>query len=271
MLNQIRSLDGERHDARAQLFMNHLNDAEAGNIGNVIPEQGVIGGQIDPTPQAGAPPPPPASPPPARQDPANVNIVNEYNSFNLANVTTPIVPKWKTSETLLDDFHKFKCSCQHIFDGPMCHITSGKVKTSMLLIWAGPDGEDIYENFNLLPHQKYDVDYVLRRFEEFCEPICNFRMARFKFLKVHQYNGESIDIFYNRILKIAKQCEFPDMDNCIINSIIFGTNCVKAQDKLLQTPKMLSLQQCLSVVRHYESLKLHIQQIRPDKNIDYLR
>ena len=73
---------------------------------------------------------------------------------------------------------------------------------------AGPDGEDIYKNFNLLPNQKYDVDYVLRRFEEFCEPICNFRMARFKFSKVSQHNGESVDVFYNRILKIARQCEF---------------------------------------------------------------
>ena len=26
VLNQIRSLDGERHNARAQLFMNQLND-----------------------------------------------------------------------------------------------------------------------------------------------------------------------------------------------------------------------------------------------------
>ena len=36
-----------------------------------------------------------------------------------------------------------------IFDGPMAHITSGKVKTNMFLIWAGPDGQDIYDNFNL--------------------------------------------------------------------------------------------------------------------------
>ena len=243
--------------------MNQLNDAEAGNI---VPEQGdasAIGGEP-------LPPPPPVGVS-TRQDPANVNIVNEYNSFNLANVTPPIAPKWKTSETLLDDFHKFKQSCQRIFDGPMCHITSGKVKTSMLLIWPRPDGEDIYENFNLLPDQKNDVDYVSRRFEEFCEPICNFCMARFKFSKVYQHNGESVDIFYNRILKIAQQCEFPDIDDHITDAIIFGTNCIKAQDKLLQTPKTLTLQQCLSVVRHYESLKLHIQQIRPDKHIDYLR
>ena len=71
--------------------------------------------------------------------------------------------------------------------------------------------------------------------------------------------------------KLVRQCEFPDMDDRIIDAIIFGTNCVKAQDKLLQTLKTLSLQQCLSVVWHYESFKLHIQQIRPDKNIDYLR
>ena len=73
------------------------------------------------------------------------------------------------------------------------------------------------------------------------------------------------------ILKVARQCEFSNIDERLIDAIIFGTNCIKAQDKLLQTPKTLSLQQCLSVVRHYKSLKLHIQQIRPDKSIEYLR
>ena len=43
MLNQIKSLDGERHNARAQLFMNQLNDAEAGNVGNIVLEQGDVG------------------------------------------------------------------------------------------------------------------------------------------------------------------------------------------------------------------------------------
>ena len=60
MLNQIRSLDGERRNARAQLFMNQLNDAEAGNVGNMVPEQGdvsAIGGEpLSPPPPAGVPP-----------------------------------------------------------------------------------------------------------------------------------------------------------------------------------------------------------------------
>ena len=52
----------------------------------------------------------------------------------------------------------------------MCHIKSGKVKTSMFLIWAGPDGEDIYESFNLLPHQANDIELVMQHFEEFVSP-----------------------------------------------------------------------------------------------------
>ena len=106
--------------------------------------------------------------------------------LNLTNITPPVPPKWKQPDNLLDEFHKFRHSCQWIFDAPMYHITSGKVKTSMLLIWAGPDGEDIYDSFNLPQHQANDVQHVLQQFEEFCQPICNFRSARFKFTKVSQ-------------------------------------------------------------------------------------
>ena len=49
-----------------------------------------------------------------------------------------------------------------IFDKPMAHITSGKVKTNMFLIWAGPDGQDIYDNFNLTTTQCHDIDYVMQ-------------------------------------------------------------------------------------------------------------
>ena len=254
------AIEAERRPAHTRQFMNLLNEAEIGNV-SVTEERGATGGQ--------APSPPPCVT--NNPDPAHVQIVNEYNSFNLQNITPPIALKWKHSETLLDDLCKFKCSYQQIFDGPMCHIKSGKVKTSVFLIWAGPDREDIHESFNLLPHEANGVGLVIQRFEEFCEPICNFRAARFKFTKVFQQQGEAINTFYNQILKLANQCEFSNMNERLIDAIIFNTNCIKAQDKLLQTPRMLSLQQCLTVCRHYESLKLHIQQIRPDKHVEYLK
>ena len=150
MLRHIQNMDEtERRSAHTKQFMNLLNEAEEGNI-SFSEERRATGG-------------PASSPPPhvLTNDPANVQIVNEFNSFNLQNITPPIAPKWKHSETLLDEYCKFKWSCQRIFDGPMCHIKSGKVKTSMILIWAGPGGEEIYESFNLLPHQANDIELVM--------------------------------------------------------------------------------------------------------------
>ena len=62
----------------------------------------------------------------------------------------------------------------------MAYITSGKVKTNMFLIWCGPDREDIYGNFELEEDEMY-IDHIMEQFELYCEPICNFRAARYKF------------------------------------------------------------------------------------------
>ena len=119
-------------DIRAQQFMNQFQTEPQ------IQEQGAVGGQppqgipVNPVgvhPPQGAPPVNAVNPPLNPANPANFQIVNEYNSFNLANITPPIAPRWKQPDSLLDEFRKFKRSCLRIFDGPMCHITSGKVKT----------------------------------------------------------------------------------------------------------------------------------------------
>ena len=67
-----------------------------------------------------------------------------YASFNLQNITASVPPKWKDNDNILGEYKKFCHSCQRIFDGPMAHVTSGKVKTNIFLIWCGPDREDIY-------------------------------------------------------------------------------------------------------------------------------
>ena len=102
---------------------------------------------------------------------------DEYNQFNLQNINAQTPTKWKNNENILEDFKKFKRSCMCIFDGPMAYINNGRVKMNMFLIWAGPDGEDIYENLQLPPSQQYNLDAVFKAFERYCEPICNFCAA----------------------------------------------------------------------------------------------
>ena len=84
-----------------------------------------------------------------------------YASFNLQNINALVPPKRKHNDDILEEYKKFCHSCQRIFDGPMAHVISGKVKTNMFLIWCGPDGEDIYDNFELTDDKMYDIDYVM--------------------------------------------------------------------------------------------------------------
>ena len=143
-------------------------------------------------------------------DETNLRVVQQFQhdySFNLTGIVPPQPPKWKQVDHLYEDFKKFKRSCTCVFDGPMAHV-SEKVKVNVLLLWCGPDGEDIYESFNLNVHQQYDLELIWSLFHKHCEPIHNFRAARWKFRTVAQAPSETLDTFYNRIFKLAKQCQF---------------------------------------------------------------
>ena len=80
----------------------------------------------------------------------------------------------------------------------------------MFLIWHGPDGEDIYNDFQLDDEEMYDIDYVMQQFKLYCEPICNFRAARSKFHQVSQHENEMMNAFYHHIQKLCVQCQFGD-------------------------------------------------------------
>ena len=129
-------------------------------------------------------------------------------------------PKWKHNDHILEQYKKFCHSCQRIFDGPMAHVTSGKVKTNMFFIWCGPDGENIYNNFQLTDNEMYDTDYVMEQFELYCEPII---AARYKFRQVSQCENEIMKAFYHRIQKLCVQCQFSDDEECLVDAIIYGT------------------------------------------------
>ena len=114
-------------------------------------------------------------------------------------------------------------------------------KNQHVLIWCGPDGEDIYDNFELTEDEMYDIDYVLEQFELYCEPICNFFATRYKFQQVSQRENEMTNAFYHCIQKLCVQCQFSDNEELLADAIIYGTKVQKARQKLLQMPKHLTL------------------------------
>ena len=146
------------------------------------------------------------------------------------------------------------------------HVHNYMVKTNILLICAGPNGEDVYENLKLPPSQQYNLDAVFEAFEWYCKPTCNFHAARFKFRAVKQHESETINTFYHRILCLARQCQFENINEHLIDAIVYGCKSKKAQDKSLQMPIWMMLEECLLICRHYESLQWHINTVRPTGN-----
>ena len=137
------------------------------------------------------------------------------------------------------------------------------------LIWCGPDGEDIYDNFQLNDDEMYDIDYVMEQFELYCEPICNFHDARCKFHQVSQRENEMMNAFYHHIQKFCVQCQFSDDEECLVDAIIYGTKVKKAREKLLQMLKHLTLCDGLKICHHYESLQYHLNVMKlTDKPVE---
>ena len=174
-----------------------------------------------------------------------------YASFNPQNINASVPPKWKHNDHILEEYKKFCCSCQRVFDGLMAHVTSGKVKTNLFLIWCGPDGEHIYDNFELTEDEMDDIDYIMEQFELYCEPISNFLAARYKFHQVSLRENETMNAFYYCIQKLCVQCQFSDDEERLVDAIIYGTKVQKAREKLLQMSKNLTLCNWLKITKHH--------------------
>ena len=81
----------------------------------------------------------------------------------------------------------------------------------------------------------------MEQFELYCEPICNFHAAKYKFCQVSQRENEMMNAFYHCIQRLCVQCQFSDDKEHLVDAIIYGTRVQKAREKLLQMPKNLTL------------------------------
>ena len=74
-----------------------------------------------------------------------------------------------------------------------------------------------------------------------------------KIRAVKQHESETINTFYHCILHLGRQCQFEKINVPLIDAIVCGCKSKKAQDKLLQMPMQMMIEECLLICRHYES------------------
>lgn len=154
-------------------------------------------------------------------------------------------------------------------------IASGKsnksddVKIAILLNLLSDEGIEIYNTF------EYDQDndakkfeVVLKKFDEYCQPLKNIVFEHFKFFKRDQLAGESFDQFVTALKQLANSCEFKERDTMILDRIVLGIRDSKMQEKLLQEPN-LTLEHAITVCRAMETSSVQQKEIARDtKNGD---
>ena len=184
ILRDIRTMDCEleveRRWIRAELFMNQAAGATGVQQDNPLPLPQPVHQQQAQVPEQIANPPNPV-------------IMNEYNSFNLANVTPPVAPKWK----IMNSF------------------------------WMGIASYNILAGWSLMDPWWYDINMLCNVSKSFVLLYVTFELLGLSYQRSIK-PGETINTFYNRILKICNQYEFSDPDEILIDAIIFETSIVKA-------------------------------------------
>ena len=98
-------------------------------------------------------------------------------------------------------------------------ITVVKPKRALLLHYAGPDVDEI---FDTLPNTGDDSDYDtdVAKLNEYFSPQANTTYEVYNFCQTKQKEGESLDTFHARLRQLAKTCEFNDVDKEIKEHII---------------------------------------------------
>lgn len=112
---------------------------------------------------------------------------------------------------------------------------------------------------------------ILDRFETHCAPKTNFRLARYKILKLNQHESESYDNFIARLRIQVDKCKFGDSKSeRILEQLIAGAIHEKVQEKLLAKDDKFTLNQAIDLCRTFKVNKAHIAEFtneRPQINV----
>ena len=118
------------------------------------------------------------------------------------------------------------------------NITVAKRKRALLLHYAGPEVDEI---FDTLPNTGDDSDYdtAVAKLNEYFSPQANTTYEVYSFRQTKQKEGESLDSFHTRLRQLMKTCEFSNVDKEIKEHIILKCSSSSLRRRALRENPML--------------------------------
>ena len=139
-------------------------------------------------------------------------------------------------------------------------------QAAILLHTCGPEGVDIYGTFVFSEGEdKDDIEIILKKFRDYCEPRKNIVYERYKFWSRNQQDSESVDQWATDLKRKASHCEFGSQSNDMIrDKVVFGIQNQGVKERLLREAD-LTLEKALDICRTSETTKQQISAMQTTK------
>ena len=143
-----------------------------------------------------------------------------------------------------------------------------KVKTSILFTCIGKKGREIYNTFTD-EDDKYRLDVVLEKFQEYCNPRANITFLRHQFFTCKQRDGQAFDDFITELKKRSAEWEFGSLRDSLKKDIaICGLIDNRLRECLLRDPKLI-LEKAIEYGQASQETKRHLSEMQRETNTGY--
>jgi hypothetical protein len=188
--------------------------------------------------------------------------------LNLSNMDgfKPPEPIDLHSDNVAERWRKWKRQFEFYY---MACELSGKNKatqTAILLHAAGPEAQEIHHTFTWAEGEdKSDYKQVLKKFDDYCEPLRNVVYERYQFWSRDHKEHETVDMFVAALRTLSAKCEFADEDDMLRDKLVFAIRDIAVKERLLRESG-LTLKKALELCRAAESSKQQIRAMQGDAN-----
>lgn len=184
----------------------------------------------------------------------NANAGNDEHAKTFRpNIPTPS-PLEINSRNLEKSWRKFKRQWNNYEVASRLDKENKSYRKSVFLAVIGEDAFDTFEGFSFTDQEDQDdINVVIAKFEAYCIGESNEIYETFIFNQRNQEEGESIDAYVTALRKLAKTCNFGDMeDRMLRDRLVIGVRDEVMRQKLLADRKLI-LSSCIELCRAHES------------------
>lgn len=173
----------------------------------------------------------------------NFSIDNlDFDNSNLAQAWT----RWRQTMELL-------------IQGPLAEKTEEQ-KCGYFLLNIGQRGRDVYNTWTISEEDKNKTKVLFDKFEAYCKPQKNIVLARYRFGKRSQQNGETIDDYVTELTRLAADCNYGTLkDELIRDRMILGCCNTQISERLLE--EELGFKDAIKTARSIEISKKQISEM----------